>query len=168
MIMKKSLFLLFIIFSINFTSFSQPKGITQIIINTDRMASDNYKFCLNKLNELNIFASKTDTVQYVIKTDLLITRKRNYNYFLTFFCKDNQIVVSGKYKLGMSFSMYTGGLGASLEDSFEPVINKGMKGSANIIVFDEMMDIADQINGGPVYDRPAPKKYNRLDDPIYN
>lgn len=147
--MKKFIFMIFILVSIVAVCqekrtddvYFTPKKLTakSFCIFTNLSVADNYQMCIKKLTELNIFA-QTNSETHTIKTDLLSTKKRNYSYYLTIFCMDSLISVSGMFKTGLSIEIYN----VKSEDSFIPIENKGMKGSAYQIVFNEMKQFADE------------------------
>lgn len=118
-----------------------PKGSTKISIETGKSKADNFELCSQFLTNLDI-STEANEKTMVIKTDELNTKKKRYPYYLTFFCKDSVIVLTGKFKTGMTIQIY----GVRSEDNFEPIINKGMKGSPLQITFSEMLGVAQSFN----------------------
>ncbi|HNX11623.1 MAG TPA: hypothetical protein PKH68_01415 [Paludibacteraceae bacterium] len=122
----------------------EKKIANKIIIETRKPKAENLKLCVDILTENEIVCEQNKET-FIVKTDIQNTKKRNYPYYLNFFCKDSVIVVSGKFKLGVSLEIY----GVRSEDNFEQIQNNGMKGSAYRITFDEMKTVAEKF-GKPI------------------
>jgi len=155
--MKKLFTLLFLI--LFFEAFAQddvyytpeakyPKGVSKITIETGLSKAENFKFCQDVLTNENVIIEVNEQ-SFSIKTDELNTKKQKYPYYLIFFCKDSTIVLSGKFKLGMTIQVY----GVKSEDNFEPIQNKGMKGSAYEITFSEMVEFAKKLGNKIIFSK---------------
>lgn len=119
----------------------EHKGCEKLILVTGKTKAENYKFCNEILSGIDV-ATQSDESTLVIKTDMLNTKKKGYSYYLTFFCKDSTINVTGKFNASISVEMY----GVRSESNFESILNKGMKGSPYEIAFSEMLSIAQKFN----------------------
>ncbi|MDP2338029.1 MAG: hypothetical protein Q8N05_16605 [Bacteroidota bacterium] len=137
----KKLLIVFILSGIFGAAMAQngkiEKGATKVVIETGKSKEENFKLCKKILTESEIMI-ESNNENYTIKTDELNTKKKNYIYYLTFFCKDNSIVVSGKSKSGISIELY----GVKSEDNFETIVNRGSPGSFYGITFTEMVTMA--------------------------
>ena len=144
--MKKSAFSLFFIFVALFC-YSQtdwkniPKNAKQIFIETGKSEIENIKYIQPFLLDEGFEIEKTDTTLFTVKTGLKKTNKRGGTYYLNFRAKGNKIIVSGKFKSGISIEIY----GVRAEDDWEDIEKIGSKGSIYEIVFTEMCNLAQNL-----------------------
>lgn len=135
----KTLLLIAFLFPLAVIAQNVPvKGTKRIIITTQDSASMNYKRTLLQLLESGLSIDAKDSDLFTIRTQVSALRKTSGSYFLNIYCRNNQIIVSGKVKLG--FDIDFGGV--KTVDDFTDIVNKGMKGSIQKIAFDTMNELS--------------------------
>jgi hypothetical protein len=114
-----------------------PKNTNKIIIDTNQNQDENYKQALNILLDNDFEIGERDSDLFTIKTGLK-PLPRTGQYYLNLRCKDNQIIITGKFYSGITLEIYD----VDIEDSIETIVNKGMKGSVYKNAFLEMFKAA--------------------------
>lgn len=140
--MKKYLITLILISTFNF-AFCQndikdvPKMTTKIIVSNVKTGIENYQFVLNSLLDNDFGIDNKDSDLLIIKTEVK-PAKDTGSYYLSLRCKDNLIEVKGYFKMGMTLKFG----GVNLEDDFDEIVNRGMKGSLYKNIFTEMFEFS--------------------------
>lgn len=131
----------------NSAALTAPKGTNKIIVTTDFDTQANFNNTVNALLEANYEPTELNKEIFIIKTALKATGKVASDHYFFIRCRDNEIIITGQFRLGISVSLY----GVKTEQTFEPIENKGMNGSILKENFNSMAAFARLLNGKITY-----------------
>src|SRR5690606_2693935 len=100
------------------------KGVKQIFIENNKTADENFTFISKYLVKEGIEIQHRDKELGTINTGTF-TMPKSHPIALMFFCENGSIRITGKFnsEIDLNFGAVT------LKDDWEPIVNKGMKGS---------------------------------------
>ena len=117
-----------------------PKGASKILAHTEYLRQDNLDKVVNQLMENGFELEEVNKEYFFVKTAPKPFDKVSGDYYLHIVCKDSVITVSGKFNTNIDLNFG----GATAKASYEPIINKGMKGSYyrdTFILMDEFVKL---------------------------
>lgn len=143
----KNLILLLLV--LPFVGLSQeiPKKADIIVISNDKSASENFILVKQTLSDNGIEISSQDRDVFQIKGGPIAASKNAVTSFYLFKCKDNSIVMTGKFKSGIELNLG----GTTATDELDVISNRGMSGSMYKRSFNSMNDFAKKLGNNVAY-----------------
>ena len=124
---------------------SIPKKANTIIIEGTQSRNEYFNAITNILFEAGYGIHSSDKEQGIITTSEKSFKKGVIK--LTFLIKNKRVVLRGQYNLNMSIDFGE----VTSEIAWSEIMYFGMKKSPNIIAWEEMIKVANQIQGNKVY-----------------
>lgn len=118
------------------------RGAKKIIVKTNLPAKDNFDWISRYLLDQGFDIDSRDNELLTIRTQEKNYKRTNITYYLNIRAKDNEIVVSGKYKSGQESHAN----GTITTDVYRDIENKGIGWAARKLTFKAINDFCKKMN----------------------